>query len=109
MASSHPKSGLRLHYRVETSDGNVIDVKTALIDMLRWEKDHAGRSWLEEQTVTSALWVVWAAGRRLGLIEGNDQAGWAASVVDFEVITEAEELAEAEALRQDPTQEAPSA
>jgi hypothetical protein len=105
-----PKSGLRIHYRVETKDGAIIDVRTELIDMLRWEKAHAGQSWLNEQTVTSAMWVVWAAGRRMGLIEGPpDQDGWAASVVDFEVITEDEEDAEAEALRLDPTPEAASA
>ncbi len=98
-----------MHYRIETSDGEVIDVKTALIDMLRWEKDNAGKSWLNEGTITSALWVAWAAGRRLGAITGiADQAGWAASVVDFEVITKEDEELEAEAAALDPTKKAPS-
>jgi hypothetical protein len=108
-SSARPKSGLRVHYRIETTDGKVIDVTTAMIDMLRWEKDHAGKSWFDAQSITAALWVAWAAGKRQGVIDGIDQAGWAATVVDFEAIDDEPESDEPEALRLDPTPEAPSA
>lgn len=104
-----PVSGLRMHFRIEQADGSIIDAKTAMIDILRWEKANGGQSYFANVSVTTQLALAYYAGRRLQVIPGpHDPDGWAASVVDFEVIDPTEEEAEADATALDPTLPAPS-
>jgi hypothetical protein len=98
-----PKSGLNLHFNVQTEDGKVLDIQTSMADVLVWERLHNGTSWLADNTITGVIYLAWIAGKRLGLVEGIDQAGWAATVVDYQILDEDAESAETAV---DPTQPA---
>lgn len=86
-------SGYRFHVRVDMNDGTKLDVQTKLTDVLRWEQNNGGQGFMVfPMPLDRLLWVIWAAGRRLGLVTGTDQAGWAAQVADFELLDDDDEI-----------------
>jgi hypothetical protein len=102
-----PVSGYRFHAKLEMSDGTELDIRTKLTDVLRWEKDNGGQGFLVfPMPLDRLLWVFWAAGKRLGLVTGIDQPGWASQVVDFELVDDELDI-QPEVMVQDPTPTAP--
>lgn len=86
------KSGLSYTIKITYTDGGEQSLKTAPIDIVRWEKAN-GRSFaVEEPTVSQLLWAAWAAGRRKKEIgdEHREFDKWCETVEDFERVDDEE-------------------
>lgn len=96
-------SGGKFHFNIHLTDGQIIDVKNSVADVLVWEKAN-GKSWAasDRPEFRQLIWVGWAAAKRQGMTEVKKFDDFVPLVDDFELIDD--ETDDDEQSETDPTQ-----
>jgi len=76
-------SGVPTTYRVKYVDGTEVEARVEIMDALRWENNHQGKSLLVNQSLTAMLTCVWYALRRTGQSDVKDFDAWSRDIADF--------------------------
>jgi hypothetical protein len=86
--------GFTPEFKITQTDGQVLDIKTGAVDLVRWEKKN-GKSFIGgDPTIEQLLWIAWAAGIRQKIIaDGYAQKfeGWLEIVDDLDRVDEDED------------------
>lgn len=76
-------SQLAFDFVFRMEDGSEIETRSSVADAIRWEKNHGGKSFVEDTPATTDLvWLGWAAGKRAGAIT-DDFELFASRLADF--------------------------
>lgn len=79
------RSGLRFRFEVWYNNGNESQVIiTDVRDILQWERNHNGRSFVaEEPSIDQLLWLAWAHAKRNGMTDLQFPQ-WTDTIDDFD-------------------------
>lgn len=78
------KSGVRFKFLIEYTGGESVVIVNDLRDVLQWERNHGGQSFVaNEPSLDQLLWVAWAKAKRTGQTDLRFEK-WTDTIEDFD-------------------------